>query len=65
MPEKKHAVLSAQQFFDRFGANAPREAALRAEELRAAGDTEGHALWLSIQREVSVLVGGETKLRGD
>jgi len=34
----------------RYGKDAPRQAQLRAEELRAAGDAEGHAMWRAIER---------------
>lgn len=34
----------------RYGNDSPRQAALRAEELRAAGDAEGHAMWRAIER---------------
>ncbi len=34
----------------RYGKDAPRQAELRAEELRAAGDAEGHAMWRAIER---------------
>ncbi len=36
----------------RYGQDAPRQAELRAEELRAAGDGEGHAMWRDIHHAV-------------
>ena len=37
----------------RYGKDAPQQAELRANELRAAGDSEGHAMWRDIQRALA------------
>ena len=42
----------AERFVFRFGNKAPREAALRMEELLISGDKEGHELWLPLQARV-------------
>lgn len=39
---------AARQLIERYGADAPKEARMRANELAAAGDTEGHSLWCDI-----------------
>lgn len=36
---------AAEIFIERFGKDAPREAAIRMDELRESGDTDGHDLW--------------------
>lgn len=46
----------AKNFADRFGADAPAEARKRAEELREAGNTHGHAAWMLIYEAVKGLV---------
>ena len=37
----------------RYGQDAARQAELRADELQAAGDAEGHAMWREIQKAVA------------
>jgi len=41
---------ATQKILGRFGANAPREAEIRAQELRELGHLEAEALWLKIAR---------------
>ncbi len=47
---------AARNFVDRFGKNAPAEAKLRADELREAGNFEGHNTWMLIYEQVKRLV---------
>ena len=47
---------AAQKLIERYGRDAPREAGQRAEELRLAGDAEGHRLWLSIREVVMAML---------
>lgn len=44
----------------RYGRDAPRQAELRAEELRAAGDAEGHAMWRAIERAAADALKGSS-----
>ena len=44
---------AAKRFVERFGADAPRQALLRAQELRAAGDEEGCAMWELIRAKAA------------
>lgn len=43
---------AAEKFIERFGTDAVREAKIRAAELRAAGDTEGHNNWMALLGEI-------------
>lgn len=56
---------AAEKFIERFGKDAAREAKIRAAELRAAGDTEGHKNWMALLGEIESLqqetTGGATK----
>lgn len=56
---------AAEKFIERFGNDAAREAKIRAAELRAAGDAEGHKNWLVLHGEIECLLketaGGLTK----
>lgn len=54
MAEETEVQLAAEHFIRRFGYDAPRQAKIRAEELRAAGHADGHMLWQSIYREVKL-----------
>ena len=47
---------AAEIFIERFGEDAMREAKIRAAELRAAGDTEGHKNWMAIHGEIESLL---------
>jgi hypothetical protein len=49
-------LRAAKQFIERFGQNAPRQAALRAEELSAQGDEDGAAIWLRIGETVDAML---------
>lgn len=48
MPEQMSVHHAAQQLIERYGRDAARQARLRADELAAAGDAEGHRLWRDI-----------------
>jgi hypothetical protein len=48
---------AAERFIERFGNDAPREAAMRMNELRDSGDHDGHELWQKIYQCVSDIVG--------
>ncbi len=43
---------AARKLIARYGQDAARQAEIRAEELRAAGDREAHAMWQDIHRAV-------------
>ncbi len=47
---------AARNFVDRFGKDAPAEAKQRANELREAGNAEGHNTWMLIYEQVKRLV---------
>ena len=47
---------AAERFIERFGKDAMREAKIRAAELRAADDTEGHKNWMAIHGEIVSLL---------
>ena len=48
-PNQQREIASASQIFlDRFGARAPEEAEIRAQELGELGQLEAQALWLEI-----------------
>jgi hypothetical protein len=47
---------AAEKLIQRYGEDAPREAAQRAEELHSAGDEEGYALWSQIRGKVESLL---------
>ena len=53
---------AAKLFFDHHRADAPIRAAQRADELLAAGDIEGRAVWLLMPEAVKELIA--TKLPG-
>ena len=57
MTEEMDIQHAAERFVDRFGNNAPREAAMRMGELWDSGDTYGHDLWQKIYDRVSDIVG--------
>lgn len=52
MPEEMPIHHAARQLIERYGVDAPRQARLRADELAAAGDAEGHGLWRDIHETV-------------
>ena len=47
---------AARNFVDRFGKDAPAQAKQRANELREAGNAEGHNTWMLIYEQVKRLV---------
>ncbi len=47
---------ASRNFVDRFGKDAPTEAKQRANELRVAGNVEGHNTWMLIYEQVQRLV---------
>ncbi len=57
MTEEMDIQHAAELFIERFGNDAPTEAAMRMDELRDSGDTDGHALWQKIYLRVSDIVG--------
>ncbi len=62
MTDETEIRLTAERFVERFGKDAPRQATIRANELRAAGHVEEYDLWMSIYTEVkSLLVEGPKK----
>jgi len=56
MKTKDDVVSSARMFLERYGSEAPREAAMRAHELRNAGDPEAAALWLEVEKAAKDLL---------
>ncbi len=52
MAEETEIQRAAEHFIRRFGYDAPRQAKIRAEELRAAGHADEHGLWQAIYCEV-------------
>lgn len=52
MTDEETIQQAVRNLLARYGKDAPRQADLRAEELRAAGDAEGHVMWRAIQRAV-------------
>lgn len=59
MPNEMPIHHAARQLIERYGADAPRQARLRADELAAAGDAEGRSLWRDIYNTVVELQHGE------
>lgn len=46
---------TAKLLIDKHGADAPIQAAMRADELMAAGDMDGRAIWFRIVRAIEEL----------
>ncbi|OHC83285.1 MAG: hypothetical protein A3G73_05905 [Rhodospirillales bacterium RIFCSPLOWO2_12_FULL_67_15] len=53
MTDEENIQQAVRNLLARYGKDAPRQAELRAEELRVAGDGEGHAMWRAIGRAVA------------
>ena len=49
----------AHLLIERYGDDAPIEAAMRADELMEAGDMEGQAVWLRIVKAIEELLAKE------
>lgn len=58
MSEEMPIHHAARQLIERYGVDAPRQARLRANELAAAGDAEGHRLWHDIGETVAEMLRG-------
>jgi hypothetical protein len=58
MTEPDSISEAARNFVQRYGADAPRQARIRAEELRAAGLAEGYATWCRIHDEAKSILDG-------
>ncbi len=56
MTDKMAIHEAARKLIARYGQDAARQAEIRAEELRAAGDGEGHVMWQDIQRAVVAML---------
>lgn len=54
---------AARRLIGRFGEAAAAEARIRAEELRAAGDADGFALWKAISAAVRAMIERGTQQR--
>ena len=63
MTDETEIRLTAKRFVERFGKDAPREATIRANELRAAGHVEEYDIWMSIFSEVKSLLDAGPKKR--
>lgn len=48
MNETQEIWRAAQKFIDRFGNDAVRQAKIRVQEMRDAGDAEGENVWVDI-----------------
>ncbi len=59
----EHVTSSTKRFVERFGKDAPRQATIRANELRAAGHVEEFDIWMSIYSEVKSLLDEGPKKR--
>ncbi len=55
MTDETELRLNAKQFVERVGKDAPRQAAIRANELRAAGHVEEYDISISVYSEVNSL----------
>ena len=53
MTDEQAIQQAVRNLLARYGRDAARQAELRAEELRAAGDADGHAMWRAIGRAVA------------
>ena len=56
MIEEVNIQGAAEQFIERFGNDAPREAAMRMEELQNTGDIDGYNLWQKIYDHVCRII---------
>ena len=63
MTDETEIRLTAERFVERFGKDAPRQATMRANELRAAGHIEEYDIWVSIFTEVKSLLDEGRKKR--
>ncbi len=63
MTDETEIRLTAKRFVERFGKDAPRQATIRANELRAAGHVEEYDIWMSIYSEVKSLLDEGPKKR--
>ncbi|MCH8835100.1 MAG: hypothetical protein IH925_04055 [Proteobacteria bacterium] len=63
MTDETEIRLTAERFVERFGKDAPRQATIRANELRAAGHVEEYDLWMSKFSEVKSLLDAGSKKR--
>ena len=63
MTDETEIRLTAERFVERFGKDAPRQAKIRANELRAAGHVEEYDIWVSIFTEVKSLLDEGPKKR--
>ena len=63
MTDETDIRLTAERFVERFGKDAPRQATIRANELRAAGHAEEYDIWMSIFTEVKSLLDEGPKKR--
>ncbi len=56
MTDETEIRLTAERFVERFGKDAPRQATIRANELRAVGHVEEYDIWMSMYTEVKSLL---------
>ncbi len=56
MIDESEIRLTAEQFVERCGKDAPHQASIRARELRAAGHVEEYDIWISIYREAKLML---------
>ncbi len=52
---------AADNFVRRYGRDAPRQALIRANELRAAGRQEDYATWMQIHDRVTAIVAAKSE----
>ncbi len=63
MTNETEIRLTAERFVRRFGKDAPRQATIRANELRAAGHVEEYDISISVYSEVKSLLDEGRKKR--
>ncbi len=63
MTDETEIRLTAERFVERFGKDAPRQATIRANKLRAAGHVAEFDIWMSIYSEVKSLLDEGPKKR--
>ena len=63
MTDETEIRLTAERFVERFGKDAPRQATMRANELRAAGHVAEFDIWMAIYTEAKSLLDEGRKKR--
>jgi len=61
MSDDEEIRVAAENFIERYGSDAPRQAEIRAKELLSAGSKDGHDRWLSIAEKARSLLDDQRK----